>query len=174
MKVFPAGSYVASWSDGAWISFEDIPVHLTVYTDFALRTLIYLALNEDRLCTVEEIAESFNISRSHLTKVAPRLSEHGFIESVRGRSGGLRLSRAPSRICVGDVVRATEDDFRIVECFSTETNTCRIMGVCNLKGMLNEALDAWLAVLDQYTLDDLVAQRRALSERLGIDVPIVI
>jgi Rrf2 family nitric oxide-sensitive transcriptional repressor len=145
-------------------------VHLTFYTDYALRTLIYLALNDDRLSTVEEVAEAYQISRSHLTKVAPRLSEYGFIESVRGRAGGLRLAKAPSEICVGDVVRATEEDFRIVECFSPETNTCRIMGMCNLKGMLTEALAAWLEVLDRYTLADLLQQPQALAKRLGLEL----
>lgn len=145
-------------------------MHLTFYTDYALRTLIYLALNDDRLSTVEEVAQAFKISRSHLTKVAPRLSECGFIESVRGRAGGLRLAKAPSEIRVGDVVRATEEDFKIVECFSPDTNTCRIMGVCNLKGMLTEALAAWLEVLDKYTLADLLQQPQSLAKRLGLEL----
>jgi Rrf2 family nitric oxide-sensitive transcriptional repressor len=154
--------------------FEEKPVHLTFYTDYALRTLIYLALNEGRLSTVEEIAEAFQISRSHLTKVAPRLSEHGFIESVRGRTGGLRLARPASEIRIGDVVRATEEGFRIVECFSPDTNTCRIMGVCNLKGILGEALDAWLEVLDRHTLEDLLSQRQALARRIGLGLESVV
>lgn len=142
-------------------------MRLTFYTDFSLRMLMYLAV-KDELSTIEEIAAAYGISRNHLMKVAHRLGRNGFIETVRGRGGGLRLSRKPGEIRVGDVVRTTEDDFRMVECFDMETNTCRITGACKLKGILGEALNAWAAVLDRYTLADLVVEPRPIAQKLGL------
>lgn len=142
-------------------------MRLTFYTDFSLRMLMYLAVKDD-LSTIEEIAAAYGISRNHLMKVAHRLGRNGFIETVRGRGGGLRLSRQPGDIRVGDVVRSTEDDFRMVECFDIETNTCRITGACKLKGILAEALAAWAAVLDRYTLADLIVDPQPMAQKLGL------
>jgi Rrf2 family nitric oxide-sensitive transcriptional repressor len=143
-------------------------LRLTFYTDYSLRMLIYLAVKGDGLSTIEEIADAYGISRNHLMKVAHKLGREGFIETVRGRGGGLRLGRPPSKIKIGEVVRATEDDFRMVECFDLATNTCRILGACNLKGILAEALDAWAAVLDRYTLANLVQEPKSIAQMLDM------
>lgn len=143
-------------------------MRLTFHTDYALRLLIYLAARPDRLATIKEISEAYNISRNHMMKVAHELGRSGFLETVRGRGGGLRLSRLPEEIGLGDVVRAMEEDFRIVECFDPERNTCVITSACRLKGILNEGLQAWLAVLDRYTLKDLTSESALLSQILGI------
>lgn len=131
-------------------------MRMTMYTDFSLRILIYLAIRPTgQKATVPEIAESYGISKNHLMKVAQHLAKLGYIESTRGRGGGLRLLHEPSQINVGKVVRQMEDDFHIVECFDRERNTCPITPVCSLKHALGRALQAYLAVLDEYTLQDL-------------------
>lgn len=127
-------------------------MRLTRYTDYGLRVLLYLAERSDELPSIADIAEFYGISRNHLMKVVNNLGRCGFVTSVRGRSGGIRLSRRPSEINVGTVVRKMEDDFHIVDCPS-----CRIAGYCGLRGALGEALAAFLAVLDGYTLADLVS-----------------
>ena len=143
-------------------------MRLTLHTDYALRLLMHLAVTPDRLATISEVAEAFAISRNHLVKVAHGLGQAGFIETLRGRGGGLRLARAPQDIVVGDVVRVMEEDFRIVECFDPAANTCRISPACRLKGLLGDALDAWLAVLDEATLADLVARPAPLRRLLAL------
>ena len=143
-------------------------MRLTLHTDYALRLLMHLAVAPDRLVTIAEVSEAFAISRNHLVKVAHELGKAGFVETVRGRGGGLRLARAPERIVVGDVVRAMEEDFRIVECFDREANTCCIAPACRLKRLLREALDAWLTVLDAATLADLVAKPAPLRRLLSL------
>lgn len=131
-------------------------MRMTMYTDFSLRILIYLAIRPTgEKATVPEIAESYGISKNHLMKVAQHLSKLEYIESTRGRGGGLRLLHDPSAINIGRVVRQMEDDFHIVECFDRERNTCPITPVCSLKHALGRALQAYLAVLDEYTLQDL-------------------
>lgn len=141
-------------------------MRLTVYTDYGLRLLMYVALKEGKRATIQEVAGAYNISKNHLMKVAFDLGRHGFLETVRGRGGGLRLARAPERIRLGDVVRAMEEDFTLVECFAPGTNACRITRACKLKGVLNEALKAYLAVLDGYTLADLTAHNASLGKML--------
>jgi Rrf2 family nitric oxide-sensitive transcriptional repressor len=131
-------------------------VRLTHYSDFALRLLMLLALEPDKLHTVEEAARRYGISRNHLTKVAHRLVQSGFVSSRRGRGGGLRLTKRPEAINLGAVVRATEDNFVLVECFDRERNRCVLTAACGLRGPLEEALLAFLAVLDRYSLADLV------------------
>lgn len=143
-------------------------MRLTLYTDYALRLLMYLALKPDALATIQEVAEAYGISRNHLMKIAQELGRGGFVETVRGRGGGLRLKTDADRIRIGDVVRATEDDFRLVECFDPTSNRCVITGPCRLRGALAEALDAYLAVLDRFTLADLVTQRTPLEDILGL------
>lgn len=132
---------------------------LTVHTDYALRLLMVLAIEPDGLHTIEEIAARHGISRNHLMKVAQTLVRGGFVTSQRGRAGGLMLSRAPAEIIVGDVVRATEDDCALVECFDPARNQCRIVPGCGLIAPLQEALAAFFAVLDGWTLADLVGSR---------------
>ena len=146
-------------------------MRLTMYTDYSLRLLMYLALKPGSLATIQEVAESYGISRNHLMKVAHELGRAGFVETVRGRGGGLRLKRGADRIVVGEVVRATEDDFRLVECFDPARNSCRITGPCRLRGVLREALEAYLAVLDRFTLADLAEPDALLKELLGVPPP---
>jgi Rrf2 family nitric oxide-sensitive transcriptional repressor len=133
--------------------------------------LLYAGSHDERLVTVTEIAKSYGISRHHLVKVSQLLIQLGVVESVRGRHGGLRLARAPDKINVGALVRETEPDFDLVECFNRETNTCSIAPVCDLKDVLQEAQKEFLGVLDGYTLADLLANRRKYlqvwRERLG-------
>lgn len=142
-------------------------MRLSSYSDYALRVLIYLAVQSDRLPTIAEIAERHAISKNHLMKVVSHLAVGGYIETVRGRSGGLRLGKAADRIRVGDVVRYTEQDLAIVECMGSG-NECRLTPACTLRGMLGEALQAFLAVLDGYTLADVARQRSSLAALLGL------
>lgn len=145
-------------------------MRVTLHTDYALRMLMLLALEPNQLHTIEKISTRYDISRNHLMKVAQTLVQCGFVESVRGRSGGLRLRGKPEDINIGAVVRATEDGFNLVECFIAEDN-CLISSACGLRGPLEEALAAFLAVLDRYSLADLVRNpgrmrrmKRLLSE----------
>ncbi|MDR3415920.1 MAG: Rrf2 family transcriptional regulator [Nevskia sp.] len=131
-------------------------MRLTYHTDYSLRLLMLLALEPDQLHTIEEVAGRYGISRNHLMKVAMTLTQAGFVESVRGRGGGLRLARPPQQIRLGAVVRATEDSLGIVECFDRATNTCVIAPACTLKHVLNDAVTEFLKVLDRHTLADLL------------------
>jgi Rrf2 family nitric oxide-sensitive transcriptional repressor len=130
-------------------------MRLTSFSDFALRLLMYAAAHEDRLITIEEVSEVYNISRAHLMKITNTLTRAGFLKAVRGRSGGLTLAKPPRKIRVGDVIRATEPDFALAECFATG-NQCIITRCCQLRGILHEGLNAFNAVLDKYTLADLI------------------
>jgi len=132
-------------------------MRLSLHTDYAIRVLMLLAIEPEQLHTIEDIALRYDISRNHLMKIAQTLVQAGFLESLRGRGGGLRLGRPSKSINLGAVVRATEDNFSLVECFDHEHNTCRIASACGLRGPLEEALAAFLAVLDRYSLDSLVS-----------------
>lgn len=139
-------------------------MQVTQYSDYALRTLIYLGLNGDRRCTAGEIADAYGISENHLTKVIHRLGREGFVATIRGRNGGLELAMPPGEIGLGDVFRATEGSFELVECFADgERNGCPISGPCVLTHVLEAALDAFLGVLDRHTLEDLLRPRDALK-----------
>ncbi len=140
-------------------------MRLTLHTDFALRVLIQVALNERGLTTINDIAESFSISRHHLMKVVNDLSRKGYLDTVRGRGGGIRLMRKPSDINIGQVVRQSEDRLDVIGCLD-HTGYCRIQRACVLRGALRDATDAFLAVLDAHTLADLIKPRRALSTLL--------
>ena len=142
-------------------------MQLTRFSDYSLRILMFLAARPDRLARIEEIAETYEISRGHVMKAARALSGYGFVESVRGRGGGIRLARPPAEIALGDVVRRTEENLAIVECFSEEGD-CVIDSACGLKIALARALEAFLEVLDEYTLDDLVRHPRKMSKLLQI------
>lgn len=142
-------------------------MRLTTHTDYALRMLIALALSEGAVVSVNDIADRFIISRHHLIKVAQHLRSGGYVETMRGRGGGLRLARAPAEINVGAVVRYVEADMNVVACFAADGH-CRIFGGCALHSVLREALGAFLAVLDRYSLADLVASRRLLQDLLGL------
>ncbi len=133
-------------------------MRLTSYTDYALRTLMYLALNRERLVTIGDIADAHGIAKNHLTKVVHQLGILGFVETVRGRSGGLRLGRDPAEIRIGEVVRQTESDFYMASCFDKESAGCLYSAGCELKGVLGAATNAFLAVLDGVTLAQMVAR----------------
>lgn len=141
-------------------------MRLTVQTDYTLRMLMHLAINRDRLSTIAEIAERYGISKNHLMKVAQFLSGHGVVESVRGRAGGLRLAHAPSDISVGAIARRLEAESALVECFPGGPGQCLIVPACKLKGVLAEAQEAFFAVLDRYTIDDLTRRNSALYDLL--------
>lgn len=131
-------------------------MRLTKFTDYAFRVLIYAAsLEQDKLVTIEETAKVFDISRAHLKKVVLLLTRNGFLEAVRGRSGGFRLAMPAARINLGAVVRVTEPDFGLVGCFHNH-NTCRITPVCRLPAVVNKALNRFLTTFDDYTLADVV------------------
>jgi Rrf2 family transcriptional regulator, nitric oxide-sensitive transcriptional repressor len=140
-------------------------MHLTRYTDYSLRVLIYLAVQQEELATIEEIAKAYGISNAHLTKIVHQLGRAGYVETVRGRGGGLRLAQPPEKIRVGEVVRHTEA-MPLVECFDPKTSHCRIEPVCDLRAALRDALEAFLRTLDGYTLADLVVRRRKPLARL--------
>lgn len=135
-------------------------MRLTRYSDYSLRVLMYLAVRPGQLATIEEISQAYGVSKAHLMKVVHELGRGGFLETTRGRGGGLRLARTPEEITVGAVIRQTEDKMDLVECFDPATNLCRIEPVCALHGVFAEALDSFLATLDGYTLADLVSRRR--------------
>lgn len=143
-------------------------MRLTLYTDYALRVLMFLALKGETLSTIQEIAATYDISSNHLMKLVTALGRAGLIETVRGRNGGLRLAMAPDEINIGALVRRTEDDGQHVECFEAATNQCHITASCKLRHKLREALDAYYAVLDEVTLADLVARPQPLRRLLAI------
>ncbi len=130
-------------------------MRLSTFSDYGLRVLMYLGARTDRLTTIAEIAEYHAISENHLMKVVHQLARGGFIETVRGKHGGMRLARAPRAVTVGEVLRYTETDFALVECLGAQSG-CRIESACQLRGVLDEALGALFAVLDRYTLADLL------------------
>lgn len=143
-------------------------MRMTVLSDYSLRVLMYLAARPERLVTIQEIASAYRISENHLMKVVHGLSKRGFVETVRGRGGGMRLGRPAQDISIGAVLRVCEDDFDLVECFG-ENDTCRITQVCRLKRVLHKALQAYLAELDRWTLADVVTRPKLLLDALAID-----
>jgi Rrf2 family nitric oxide-sensitive transcriptional repressor len=141
-------------------------MRLTVFSDYTLRVLMYLALDRTRLATIPEIAAAYGISENHLMKVVHQLARTGVVDSVRGKGGGIRLARAPEAIRLGDIVRATEGDAPIVECLSGDPQACRITSSCRLRGVLVNAFDALYESLNEHTLADLVAKPRTLTHTL--------
>jgi Rrf2 family nitric oxide-sensitive transcriptional repressor len=135
-------------------------MRLTKWTDYTLRVLMHCAATQHRPkpVTIQEIAQRHDISRSHLMKIVMKLSALGWIESIRGRGGGIRLLVPAHELVIGDVLRKTETDFNLVECFDEAENTCRLNGRCKLKSVLEEAMASYLAVLDKVTLADLLPQ----------------
>lgn len=130
-------------------------MRLTAMTDYSLRLLMYVGQHPERLCTIAEIAQVYGVSEAHLMKITHQLGLAGFIETVRGRGGGMRLARPAAEINLGEVVRAIEPDFAIVECFATG-NVCSLTGHCRLTGVLHGSLMAFMANLDRYTLADIL------------------
>lgn len=130
-------------------------MRLTSFSDYALRMLMFAASRSGQPFTIESAARAFGVSRPHLNKVANTLTRGGFLTAMRGRSGGLLLARPPASIRIGDVVRLTEPDFAVVECYATG-NQCVLTGACKLSGMMGEAISAFQAALDRYTLADII------------------
>jgi len=145
-------------------------MQLTLYTDYSLRVLVYLGVKQEGVSTITDIANDYGISRNHLVKVVHNLGNLGYIKTLRGRGGGLKLSREASLINIGDVVRHTEGSFNLVECFDREINTCPISEMCALKGALYTAQKRFIEVLDEFTLADVVGNRQELSTLLGVPV----
>lgn len=131
-------------------------MRLTAYTDYSLRTMIFLAMHRDALVTVQQIADAHGIAKNHLTKVVHHLGTLGYIATVRGRNGGLRLGREPADINIGEVIRHTETDFHMASCFDQASAGCIYSSACSLKGMLGKATLAFLDVLDAVTLEQVV------------------
>lgn len=143
-------------------------MRLTRYTDYALRVLMYLAVKREGLATITEIAERYGVSRNHVMKVVFDLGQMGYVETLRGKHGGMRLAHPPEEVNVGALVRRTESDLALVECFTGEGG-CPLTSQCVLRGALHRALQQFLGVLDEYTLADLVTSERELQTLLRMD-----
>ena len=142
-------------------------MELTNYSDYALRILIYLGLKREKLSTITEISDCYRISRNHVVKIVHHLGQLGYLDTMRGKHGGIRLARAPEMINIGEVIRHTESTMDIVECFS-EQNTCVICDSCVLRSIIAEALAAFMTVLDGYTLADLMVPKHQLKKQLKV------
>jgi Rrf2 family nitric oxide-sensitive transcriptional repressor len=143
-------------------------MRLTTYTDYSLRLLIYVAACGEQSVTIAAVAESYGISRHHLVKVAHQLGVKGFLVTVRGKNGGIRLARPASAIVVADVVRAMEPDMAIAPCLHPDGGNCRIVPVCSLRGALKDARSAFLSVLEELTVADLSRSQKKLQALLQI------
>jgi Rrf2 family nitric oxide-sensitive transcriptional repressor len=142
-------------------------MRLKNYTNYALRTLQMAALRAPALTRVDQVAAAHGVSRAHIMKIVHELGKAGYVETVRGRGGGFRLARDPARITVGEIVRLTEAPIELVECFNAGTNSCPLIGICRLSTALDEALAAFLQVLDGVTVAELAGNRADLVDRLG-------
>jgi len=147
-------------------------MRLTLYTDYSLRVLLYLAYKKDQMVTISELADFYKVSRNHLVKVVHNLGIQGYIITTRGKNGGLRLARAADKIVIGDVVRKMEPDFELLECFNAETDHCVITRSCALKSVLFSARDNFLNQLDQYTVADAVKPAATSSPEFK-SIPVV-
>ncbi|CCD40356.1 Nitrite-sensitive transcriptional repressor NsrR [Candidatus Paraburkholderia kirkii UZHbot1] len=146
-------------------------MRLTDYTDYALRVLLYLSVRPAGLSTIQEISDAYGISKNHLMKIVQQLGQLGWVETVRGRNGGLRLADKSRALTIGDIVRKTENDFAIVGCFAEmakEERSCVIQPHCRLRGVLAAARDAFLAELDKHTVGELATPAGDLARLLGI------
>ena len=140
-------------------------MRLTNFTDYTLRVLIYLGVHRDdgRLATIVDIANAYEISENHLMKIVHHLAKQGYVETTRGKGGGMRLARSPEQINVGDVVRGAEEDMAVVECFQEGNCNCPIVPACALRGILGRAMRAFFEVLDGHTLADLLQHQGKLA-----------
>ncbi|WP_339858469.1 Rrf2 family transcriptional regulator [Thalassospira alkalitolerans] len=144
-------------------------MRLTHFTDYTLRVLIYLGLNQSRLVTIDEIANAYDISRNHLMKIVHQQARVGVIKTIRGKGGGMQLGKIPDKICIGDIVRNTEQNMALVECFDPQnTSKCKIESACALRHALMQATIAFYRVLDNYSLNDLLHPKAQLSALLDI------
>ncbi len=142
-------------------------MRLTRYTDYSLRVLIHLALHDERLCSIGEISRTYEVSHNHLMKVVNALAREGFVETVRGRAGGMRLARPANTIGIGEVVRHTEEGFELAEC-----SGCALSPACGLTGVLAEGMQAMMAVFDSYTVADLITDRDAMRRLMNRQSPL--
>lgn len=142
---------------------------MTQFSNFAIRVLMYAALKGSAPSAVREMANAYGVSYDHLKKAAAELCRLGYLETVRGRAGGFRLTKDPQAIRIGTVIRETEGDVILVECFDPSTNSCPLLATCQLRVALQEALAAFFAVLDGYTLADLIRRPQHLAPLLGLD-----
>jgi Rrf2 family nitric oxide-sensitive transcriptional repressor len=140
-------------------------MHLTTYSDYSMRVLVYLGLQREKLTTIADIAKAYDISENHLMKVVHHLALEGYIETVRGKGGGMRLAREPETINLGKLVRKTEGDDGLLAC-TYEVSNCCIQPACNLVGILREAHNALFAVMEKYTLADLIRRKQPLERIL--------
>ena len=140
---------------------------LTSYTNYALRALQLAAIKAPALVRVDDLVQIHQVSRAHIVKIVHEMGKAGFLETVRGRGGGFRLGRAASDITVGQVVRITEGPLDLVECFNPDTNTCPLLGVCTLSRKIQEATNAFMAVLDDLTIADISANKGQLLDRIA-------
>jgi Rrf2 family nitric oxide-sensitive transcriptional repressor len=149
-------------------------MQLTQFTDYSLRTLMFLGAHPGRLCTIAQIAEAYGISANHLMKVVNRLASCGYVETIRGKGGGLRQARAPRLINLGEVVRDMEERFDIVECFNVQHQDCPLLPACTLRSVLNDARRNFMATLDRHTLEDVIGEHLAgvFTLRKGARIPI--
>lgn len=137
-------------------------MRLTTMSDYAMRLLMYVGQHPGRLCTISEVARAYDISEAHLTKITHQLALAGWLETVRGKGGGMRLAASPQHIGLGAVVRSIEPDFSLVECLAHDT-TCQLASSCHLTGIINGALQSFMQFLDRYTLADLLAPSAPLA-----------
>jgi len=143
-------------------------MRITAYSNYALRTLMYSALKGDELSRVKDIAAAYNISKAHLVKCVHQLGQWGYLDNYRGRNGGFKLAKAPADITVGEILRKTEDGFDLVECFVPATSTCPLTGLCELSLTFQKALAAFLEVVDDVTVEDLIVGRKDLMQALDL------
>ena len=147
-------------------------MRLTLYTDYSLRVLLYLANKEDEVVTISELADFYQISRNHLVKVVHNLGLNGYITTTRGRHGGIKLAHPAKDLQIGKIIRSTEPDFDLLECFNPATDHCVVTRACNLKGVLFKARAHFMAVLDQYTLADMAAPTGKAADIAAV-IPII-
>ena len=155
------------------ISFRDLVtvrsnMQLSAYSDYSIRVLMQAALRHPARVTVEEVAEAYGISRHHLVKIVHDLGRSGYLETHRGTGGGFTLARPPEGIRLGDLVRLGEESETVIECLDRQTNRCRLFPACRLKGVLDEAAAAFFAVLDDYSLEDLLRQPAKMRAALRL------
>jgi len=137
-------------------------MQLTRFTDYSLRTLMYLASHSGQLSSVKEISGHYGISRNHLVKVVHRLSQLGYIETLKGKGGGIQIAKGAEKIRLGVLISELEPNMNLVECFDVKTNTCRITGACQLKHYLYEAVRSFINTMNKYTLADTIKNKEIL------------
>ena len=138
-------------------------MRLTSFTDYSVRVLMYVAKKDGELASIREVSEIYDISSNHLMKVVHQLGKGGYLHTIRGKNGGFRLGKEPKDINVGELVRYTEDDLNIVECFNNDKSRCALLEECNFSGIMGEALDAFLSTVDKYTLADLIQVKAPMN-----------